>query len=90
MAMMQIVLALTDTDVVPTDKWTTSRGDGINAAKVLATVKTAKACMWKRRGNAADLYKATEYALKNGFELFTFPMTEKDPLGAAKRLVLAR
>ena len=49
----------------------------------------ARAGMWMRKGSAKDLQKAKEHAAKEGWEVFTFAPTERDPLGKARERVVA-
>lgn len=48
-----------------------------------------KAAMWKGRGDDTDLAKAKAYAATDGHSVFTFPVTERDPLGKARALAVA-
>ncbi len=47
-----------------------------------------KAAMWLRKGTDADLEKARKYAETDSRLVFTFPKTEKDPLGSARNLAV--
>ena len=49
----------------------------------------AKAAMWENVATPASVEKARAYAAKQGYRVFTFT-GEKDPLGAARRAVLAK
>jgi hypothetical protein len=44
-----------------------------------------EAVMWLNKGTAADVEKAKAYASRDGYTVFIYPVTEKDPLGRAKR-----
>jgi len=50
--------------------------------------------MWKNRGDAKDLAKARAYAAEQSSDrphrVFTYPTSERDPLGRAKRDVVSR
>ena len=54
--------------------------------------RVPKAVMWKNRGSDADLVKARSYASEQGpgHHVFTYPTSERDPLGRAKKDVLSR
>jgi len=58
----------------------------------LVDVKKPYAAVWKNSGTAADVTKACEYSMKTnpgtGIVL-VYPVTEKDPLGRARKDVLA-
>jgi hypothetical protein len=49
-----------------------------------------KAAMWCRKAKAADQAKAEAYAAKEGKTVFVFDGAEKDPLGKAKAMALAK
>jgi len=87
---VQIVLARVEDDIVASNEWTTARGDGINPVPKLRIVKAARAAMWLRAGTADDVKKARVFAADSGFLVFTYPQTEKDPLGKAKQDALAK
>jgi len=44
-----------------------------------------EACMWLRRGTAADVANAREFAKREGYQVRIYGTTERDPLGRAKR-----
>lgn len=48
-----------------------------------------QALVWVNAGDAEDEKKARAYAKKEGYEVFIFPTSEADPLGKAKRELLA-
>lgn len=54
----------------------------------MRTVRRAKAAMWLNRGTAADVDAAKRYAAGQGHHVFTFPISVRDPLAAAKDAVL--
>ena len=47
-------------------------------------VMRPEALVWLRHGTEADIPKARGYAATQGYTVFTFPPSEKDPLGAAR------
>ena len=47
------------------------------------------AAIWLNEGNADDLRKACAYAEREGYKVFTFPTSEPDPLGKAKKMAEA-
>ena len=57
-------------------------------------VKVGKALIWRKgvpeSKLAKELTKAEECAKADGYEVFAYPSTEKDPLNRAKRELLAR
>lgn len=57
-------------------------------AKTVA-VLVPKAIVWANEGDAAEVRKAKDYAAREGYRVFLYPVGERDPLGRAKREVLA-
>jgi hypothetical protein len=51
---------------------------------------TALAAVWLNEGTDEDLKKATAYATKDGWQVLTFPCSEPDPLGRARKQVLRK
>jgi hypothetical protein len=47
-----------------------------------------KAAVWLNRGTDEDVRKATAYARREGYSVFTFPLSEPDPLRRARERVL--
>jgi hypothetical protein len=47
------------------------------------------ACTWKLRGTAEDFDSALDYAAREGYRVFRFPTSERDPLGKARAAVVA-
>jgi hypothetical protein len=43
------------------------------------------AVMWKREGDSEDVARAHEYATADGYTVYVYPTTERDPLGQAKK-----
>lgn len=64
------------------------RRDG-NWYPVVVPAKRATACVWLNEGTVDDEGKAATYAAKEGYRCFTFPTTEKDPLGRAREMAMA-
>lgn len=60
----------------------------IGIRPVLETILVPVSLMWLNEGTEADVKKAMEYASKEGYRVFTYPVGESDPLGRAKRDVL--
>lgn len=54
----------------------------------LKEIAVPRACVWLNRGTAADLAKATAYAPTEGYRVFTYPTSERDPLGRAMQDVM--
>jgi len=59
----------------------------------LRAVTVGRAAMWLNRATPADVAKARDYAERGTGDgtpmvVFTYPVTEKDPLGRARREVL--
>lgn len=52
-------------------------------------IPQAKGCMWLNDGGPTDVDKAKEFAKTEGYTVYTF-QGEKDPVGKAKSLELAR
>jgi len=73
--------------LVPTGRMI--RRDGVNYFPEFKTGWEGKAAIWVRRGTKADLEKATRYANANGCRVFVFPIEERDPLGKARKAVMA-
>lgn len=65
-----------------------ARRTDLGEAPVTRTVSVGKAVVWLRRGGATDVEKARAYALPEGKRVFTYPKSEKDPLGRARREVV--
>lgn len=58
----------------------------------LVQAKKAHAAMWRNRGGRADIDKAHAYSRKENPDtgkVYVYPVTEKDPLGRARRDILA-
>lgn len=84
--MKTIVLARVEqTKLVETGR--SVRRDG-NYFPELALTGEAKACVWLNRGNDEDLAKARQFAATEGYTVFTFPTSERDPLTKAKALIM--
>ncbi len=66
----------------------TEKRDGILKYK-LVFFQIPKALVWLNEGDADDLEKAKAHADKEGFSVFTYPTSEKDPIGKAKLAVQA-
>lgn len=48
-----------------------------------------EALVWLNRGGAADIAKAKAFAEREGYTVFRYPLTEKDPLGRARTEIAA-
>lgn len=53
------------------------------------TVREARAAVWLKAGGDFDLGAANRWADAEGWVVYTFPLAEQDPLGAAKALALS-
>lgn len=56
---------------------------------VFVPCKRPVACVWLNDGNQSDLLKAKSHAKKEGYTVFTYPVSEPDPLDLAKSAVMA-
>lgn len=92
---MQIVIAYVEETMQPVaGKYTTSRGDGVNAVPVLANTLRGRACMWLNDGTEEDVEKAKRYAasmdvLKSGVFCYAAD-DESDVLDKARRSIVRR
>lgn len=81
---MIIVLARADkTALVATGHHT--RFDGVNYRPDWRLDWEARSAIWLNKGTRADAAKAAEYAAKDGWTVYTYPTTERDPLAKARR-----
>ena len=80
-----IVLArlVDDIEVISTD------GLDLGKRPKTRTVKRPEAMVWLLDGTPADAEKASRFADNTDFVVFTMAATESDPLGVAKRSVMA-
>ena len=86
--MQTIVVAWREeTALVPTGRMT--RFDGVNYRPEYRTDWEGKAAMWLRKGTEADIQKAKAHAAKEGWTVYTFPTSERQPLEKAKQAILA-
>jgi hypothetical protein len=46
-----------------------------------------RAAVWLNEGTSRDLHEAREYAAREGYRVFVFPITEPFPLRAARALI---
>lgn len=51
-------------------------------------VDAAKALMWRNKGTEEDIETAHRFADAEGYTVFVYPTTERDPLGRAKKEIL--
>ena len=65
------------------------RFDGYNFRPETKSTPEAKALVWLLEGREADIASAKRFAGTEGYKVFLFPCDEKDPIGAAKKLILA-
>lgn len=64
------------------------RPDGVNWREDYKLTPEPKALIWLNEGNESDLEKAKKFAKEENYSVFTFPTTEKDPLGLAKKQIM--
>jgi len=64
------------------------RPDGVNWREELEVIPEPKALVWLNQGNEMDLNRARDHANHEGYSVFTFPMTEKDPIGMGKKKIM--
>lgn len=62
----------------------------IGERPTLRDVKVPRAVMWKSGGSEKDIEKAQIYAAKEGYQVFVYPTSERDPLGRARREIAGR
>lgn len=84
--MMIIVLARADIAYRPVGTWRHDLGE----RPKMEEVPDPKSLIWLNEGTATDLKKAKAYARQEGYSVFTYPTTERDPLGRAKKDVLVK
>jgi len=83
---MQIVIAWAEkTKLVPTGRQVMR---DMNWFPEFRAEWEGRAAMWLRDGEPSDLEKARAYAAPEGRAVFTFPKSEKDPLGKARAAVI--
>lgn len=81
----QIIIAWTEEGIVAVRERRTDLGE--RPALTLGMV--AKTATWAHEGAADDVASAERYAAREGYRVFTFPMSEPDARGAAAKLVLS-
>ena len=81
---VQIVLARTEEDYEVVRPGQSDIGIPAKTRVVLVP----KALMWLRKGTSADVAKAEAHARSEGWKVFVYPTSERDPLGRAKKDVL--
>jgi hypothetical protein len=60
----------------------------MNWFKEFEAAPEAKALVWLLKGNESDEIKANTYAATEGYSVLTFPISEKDPIGKAKSIMM--
>ncbi len=88
---MTIVVAWT-TDAVEIDPKQKAWRHDLGARPKMSDVKEARAAIWLNKGTQADLVKATTWVTKGypgSGRVFVYPTTEKDPLGRARKEIIA-
>ena len=84
---MQIVIAKVEmTGLRPTGR--SVRFDGVNYRPQFEPAPEAKAAMWLRNGTDADVEKAISANARDGWKVYTFDKSERDPLGKARAAAL--
>lgn len=66
-----------------------ARRADLGEAPVLRWEPEPRALVWLVNGREADVADAEAFAAREGWRVFTYPLAEGDPLGRAKRDVLA-
>jgi hypothetical protein len=90
---VQVVVAWTDmTGMRPTGRLV--KFDGYNTKPEFEPCEEPKAVMWVRKATADDIGRAHRHIARELADMprasvYTFPTTERDPLGRAKQLILA-
>lgn len=84
MSRLTIVLARVETETEVVRERRTDLGE----APIMREVPRPVACVWLRSGTAADVEKASTFAATEGYIVYTYPTTERDPLGRAKAEVV--
>lgn len=69
---------------------TVARRDRYGTPVEFKYAPAARAAIWLNRGDKSDIAKARRHAEKEGYVVFTYPTSEKDPLGRAKREIMRR
>ena len=82
---VQCVIAWTEEDSVVVKE----RRSDLGERPLMRSVKVARTALWLNRATPKDVEKARVYAAAEGYHVFTFPPSERDPRGAAARAVLA-
>ena len=65
------------------------RPDGVNWQPEFEVCQRGEACVWLNQGTEADISKAKQFASPEGYRVFTFPVSENDPLAKARNAVLS-
>ncbi len=68
-----------DFNVVSTD------GRDIGRTPKVEKVMRPEVCVWLLKGEGQDIMKARQYAEKENAMVLTYPETEQDPLGKARK-----
>jgi hypothetical protein len=82
---MQIIIAWTE----ETREIVRVRRSDLGELPITRPALLAHACVWLLEGAASDLKKAHAYALRNGYQVHTFPVGCESALDDAKKRVLA-
>lgn len=64
------------------------RPDGVNWVPEIETCKRPVAMVWLNEATAADAAKAHAFANAEGYRVFEYPLSERDPLTKAKNAVM--
>lgn len=84
-----MIIALAKTDMTGLrDTGKLEKRDGNWFPKMEACPK-AHACIWLNDSTADDVLKAKEFAAREGYKVFTYPITENEPLEKSRKAVLA-
>lgn len=83
-ALVTIVVAWTVTEAVVVRARRTDLGE----RPVLREQTAARTVLWLNKGTAADVENAERWAKAEGYRVFTYPTSTRDPRALAARAVL--
>ena len=80
-----IVIAWTETETVVVQVRRTDLGE----RPLTREVVVGRSCVWANQGTRSDHLAALKYARREGYSVYSYATTETDPLGRARREVVA-